>query len=107
MPHRLRREIAGHETATVGYMGWAGLKNGTLIGVAEASAFDVLVTGDRTLYYEQKLSGRKIAIVCLSCIDWLIMRPHLAAITAAIDNATPGSFQEVHCGTFSRKKPRD
>jgi len=46
LPHSLREHLLQHETFTAAYMGWAGLKNGQLLDVAEASAFDVLVTGD-------------------------------------------------------------
>jgi hypothetical protein len=42
--------------------------------------------------------------VVLSSIDWHLLKANLSLIAAALDNAAPGSFQEVECGTFSRKK---
>ena len=72
---------------------------------AEANGFDVFLTGDQTLTHEQNLSGRRLAVVALSAIQLPIIRENLRKIIAAIDNAAPGSFQTVECGTFSRKKP--
>jgi hypothetical protein len=51
------------------------------------------------------LSVRRLAVVALSAIQLPIIRQHIPAILDAIDNAVPGSFQAVDCGTFSRKKP--
>jgi len=65
----------------------------------------VLLTGDQTLNQEQNLAGRRLAVVALSAIQLPIIRNNLRAIVAAIDNAVPGSFQTVECGTFSRRKP--
>jgi hypothetical protein len=86
-------------------MGWSDLKNGELLRIAEKSGFEVLVTGDQGLLYEQNLTGRKLAVVALSANNWPIIKDYLAEILAAIDGAVPASFQTVECGTFSRKKP--
>ena len=96
-----------HEVATVAYMRWAGLRNGELLQVAEASGFDVFLTGDQTLSHEQDLSGRRLAVVALSAIQLPIIRENLPKIIAAINNAAPGSFQTVDCGTLSGKKPNE
>ena len=60
LPHRLRHRLGSHEVSTVSYMGWAGLKNGELLKAAEAAGFEVLVTGDQTLPYEQNLAERRL-----------------------------------------------
>jgi hypothetical protein len=65
---------------------------------------DVLLTGDQSLTYEQNLTGRRLAIVALSAIQLPILKENLAKIIAAIDAATPGTFQAVDCGTFSRRR---
>ncbi len=75
-----------------GYKGWAGLKKGELLTAAEGDGFEVFITGDLTLSYEQNLTGRRVAIVVLSSIDWHILKENPSPILAAIDNATPGSF---------------
>jgi hypothetical protein len=105
LDHALRKLLDPHEVATVTYMGWASLKNGELLQAAEANGFDVLLTGDQTLAREQNLSGRRLAVIALSAIQLPIIRESLSKIIAAISNATPGSFQMVECGAFSRKKP--
>ena len=86
-------------------MGWNGLKNGELLSVAEESGIEVLLTGDQTLNYEQNIPRRRLAIVALSAIQLPIIRRNLSKIIDAINNAVPGSFEAVDCGTFSRKKP--
>lgn len=104
LDHSLRKLLSGHDVVTVSFMGWAGLKNGELLRAAEDNGVEVLVTGDRTLHYEQKLTERRLAIVVLSAIQLPIILRNLSKVVAAIDSATPGSFQAVDCGTFSRKK---
>jgi hypothetical protein len=87
-------------------IGWAGLKNGHLLAAAEKDAFAVMVTGDLSLTYQQNMVGRKIAIVSLSAIDWPVIAPHVARIVEAVDNARPGSFSRVNCGSFVRSGRR-
>ena len=103
LDHGLRFLLGHHEVATVTYMGWAGLKNGELIRAAEGQKFDVLLTGDQTLHFEQNPIGRRLAIVALSAIQLPIIRKSLPKITAALDQAVPGSFQLVDCGVFKRE----
>jgi hypothetical protein len=83
VPHDLRPFLAHHETFTVVHMGWGGVKNGKLLEAAERAGFDVLITGDKTLEYEQNLSHRRIALVALSAVNWPIIEPHLAKIVDA------------------------
>jgi len=106
LDHALRKLLGQHEVFTAAYMGWAGLKNGSLLRAAEDSGIDVLLTGDQTLKDEQNLTGRRLAIVALSEIRLPILRQHLPIIIAAIEDAVRGSFQSVECGKFTRKNPR-
>ena len=108
LPHKLRTHLLAlgkHEIITTSYMRWAGLKNGEHLRVAEENGFEVFVTGDQSLVYEQNLAGRRLAIIALSTNNWPIIKNYFPQILAAIDSADPGSFQEVDCGTFIRKKP--
>jgi hypothetical protein len=105
LDHRLRQTLAPHEVFTVSYLGWAGLKNGELLLTAEQYGIEVFLTGDQQLKYQQNLTGQRMAIVVLSATNWPIIKPHLETIAAAISRAVPGSFQEVECGRFTRKKP--
>jgi hypothetical protein len=105
LPHLLRHSLGAHDVFTVRYKAWAGLKNGDLLKVAEDDGFAVLITGDQTLSYEQNLTSRQVAVVVLSSIDWDILERNAHLIRAALDKITPGSIQQVDCGTFSRKRP--
>jgi len=106
LPHKLRLHLVRHETVTVAYLGWGGLKNGELLKAAEDAGFDVFVTGDRALVHQQNLGARKIAVVSLSANNWPIIKNHVARIASAIDSARSGSFVRVECGVFSRRAPR-
>ncbi len=71
------------------------MENGELVPAAEAAGFEVIVTTDRNLRYQQNLDNRKLAIVVLGRGRWTIIRSHIAKVVAAVDAATPGSFTEV------------
>jgi hypothetical protein len=71
---------------------------------AENAGIEIFLTGDQMLTCEQSLSGRIIAIVALSSVEWDILKHHLPLIIAALDSAARGTFQAVDCGTFTRKK---
>jgi hypothetical protein len=107
LDHRLRMHLGAHEVFTASYKGWDGFKNGKLLQAAEDDGFDVLITGDQTLCYEQSLTGRRLAVVALSSVEWRIIGNYLPQIIAAVDSAAPGSFQAVDCGAFSRRKTID
>ena len=69
LPHKLRTSLTtlcAHEIVSASYMGWGDLKNSELLRAAEENGFQVFVTGDQTLVYEQNLTGRRLAIVALS-----------------------------------------
>jgi hypothetical protein len=68
LPHKLRPHLPG-DVFTVAFMGWGGLKNGELLKAAEEAGFDVIVTGDQGMPYEQNIEARPIAIVALSAIE--------------------------------------
>ena len=76
-------------------LGWSALKNGELLAAAESNGFEVFVTTDTNLTYQQNLSNRKIAIVVLSTTSWPRIQKSVAAIVNAIDTATPNSYQIV------------
>jgi hypothetical protein len=104
LPHKLRTCLGGHDVVTASYMGWGELKNGELLKAVEEDGFDVFVTGDRSLIDEQNITSRRVAIVALSANNWPIIKSYIPRILSAIDNAIPGSFQEVECGVFDRRK---
>jgi predicted nuclease of predicted toxin-antitoxin system len=66
LPRKLKNHLPGHECQTVPEAGWAGRKNGELLLLADESGFEVFLTLDRGIEYEQNLRGRKIAIILLT-----------------------------------------
>jgi hypothetical protein len=66
-----------------------------LLNAAEAAGFDVLLTTDKNILYQQNLTGRKISIVVLGNSQWPVVRLHLDIIAATVDAAAPGSHAEV------------
>jgi hypothetical protein len=95
-PRTLARYLIDHHAVTEARArGWEQLENGDLLTVAEAAGFEVLVTTDKNLRYQQNLAGRKLAVVVLGKGRWSLIKPHVARIVAAVNAATPGSFAEV------------
>ena len=92
-PVPLRTHFTSHHVSTAYELGWATLKNGELLAAAESNGFEVFVTTDASLAYQQNLSNRKIAIVVLSTTSWPRIQKNITAIIQAVDIATPNSFQ--------------
>lgn len=97
VPHNIRRYLKpkGHEVVTAFHQGWSELDNGDLLKAIEQAGFEVLVTADKNLEYQQNLTNRKIALVVLGNGNWPIVQQYLAAIIAAVDMATLGSYSFV------------
>lgn len=94
-PVPLRRHLHPHEVTTVYELAWNTLQNGILISRAEAAGFDVLVTTDKNLKYQQNLSERKLAVVVLLSTSWPRIQNRVSAVAIAVDEATIGSYTEV------------
>jgi hypothetical protein len=107
LPHKLRTNLGKARDRHRFLYEMGELKNGKLLRMAEDNGIDVLVTGDRSMVYEQNLTGRQLAIVALSTNNWPIIKNYVSQILATIESAIPGSFQVVDCGVFSRKKTID
>jgi len=94
-PKPIAQVLAGHEVVFARQIGWHELENGDLIQKAEDEAFDLLLSTDKNIRYQQDLSARRIALVVLGNSQWPDVRLHLDAIAAAVNAATPGSYLEV------------
>jgi hypothetical protein len=94
-PVPLRNHFSSHHVSTAYELGWSTLKNGELLAAAESNGFEVFVTTDTNLAYQQNLFNRKIAIVVLSTTSWPRIQKSVAAILSAIDAARPNSYQIV------------
>jgi len=94
-PVPIRPYLADHTVSTAAHEGWDRLENGELLNVAESAGFEVLVTTDKNMRYQQNLAGRKIAIVVLGKQQWPELRPHVELVVAAVNAASPGTYVEV------------
>ena len=94
-PVPIRPYLQGHVVRTAAQQGWDTLKNGELLAAAEADGFDLLLTTDKNMRYQQSLAGRRIAVVVLGRQQWPSLRPHVDRIVEAIKTAAPGSYTEV------------
>ena len=94
-PRGVAQALAGHTVITAQERGWDTLGNGELLEAAERAGFDVVVTADKNMRYQQNLEGRRIALVVLGTPQWPIVKLHLNKIAAAINAATTGSYTEV------------
>ena len=94
-PLAIRRVLTGHIIRTTRQEGWATLTNGSLLRVAEDAGFELLLTTDNSLTYQQNLKDRKIAIVVLSRNRWRSVQQMMQQIAAAVDTATPGSYTVI------------
>jgi hypothetical protein len=95
-PAPLRKALTGHTVETAFERGWSTLQNGLLIAAAEAAGFEVFVTTDRNLKYQQNLATRTIAVVVLLTTSWPRIERQLPRVAKAIDESTPGGYIEVH-----------
>jgi hypothetical protein len=96
VPRALRNDIAGHEVQTVAEVGWTGVQNGELLRLA-AAAFDVLITVDRNLEYQQSFKGVSLAVIVVhaSSNDVIALRPLMPAVLDLIPQAKPGVVTHV------------
>lgn len=91
VPRPLRQFLQKHEVTTVQELGWAGVANGELVQRVDGM-YDVLVLADKNLRYQQNLSERRIALVELPTNRWPILEVIAPRVTAAVDQAAPGSY---------------
>jgi predicted nuclease of predicted toxin-antitoxin system len=97
-PRALKHLLAkhGHSCLTVQEVGWFGKQNGELLALAEIE-FDVLVTIDTNLQYQQSLTGRRIAIVILRARSNRLedLSQHFSACVQALETIEPGDVVNV------------
>lgn len=95
VPHPLCKLLEAHEIKTAQDMGWRRMKNGELIRRVESSGFEVFVTSDKNLRYQQNLQDRKIALLVLSTNYWPALKKQSALIASALAVIQPGHLVEL------------
>jgi hypothetical protein len=104
-PSGIADALSAHEVTEARERDWDTISNGELLKAAEAAGFDLLLTTDKGIRYQQNLKGRRIALVVLGDSKWRIVRLYLDRIALAVNEAQPGSYVEVDIPFPSRSSP--
>ena len=96
VPRKLKREIANHEVVTVTEQGWSGIENGELLNLA-ATRFDIFLTVDQNLSFQQNLKNFNIAIILMVARNNRLktLLPLMPAVRAAIDDVKAGEIVRI------------
>jgi len=94
---RFRNYLPGHDCQTARYAGLAGLSNGELLTAAETARFDVFLTADQSIEYQQNLTGRNIAIIILRTKSNRLrdILPHVPNCLVQIESIQPGQIVRI------------
>ena len=95
VPYGLRRLIRPHACFHVKQLDWSALQNGHLIRVAEGRRFEVMITADQNIVYQQNNENRTISLVVLSTTNWKRIRAAYEQIVASVEESSPGSYRFV------------
>jgi hypothetical protein len=97
LPKQLAPFLAGHEVRTTQEQGWAGLKNGELLTQAVAAGFEVFITGDKNLEFQQNLKASGLFVLVLVAPSNKLedLLPRVPGALAAIEHAKPGRIKRV------------
>jgi len=93
-PVPLRRHLPEHLVSTAFELGWSALSNGDLLAAAEGK-FDLLITTDQNLRYQQNLSGRTLAILVLPTTSWLEIQKQVHLIASSVSSTKEGGYTEL------------
>lgn len=94
VPYPLKKLIENHDISTAYDCGWSSLQNGELITRAEKN-FEIFITTDKNLRYQQNLKNRKVAIIVLPTTSWKIIQQNIQEISNAIDKVSDNNFIEL------------
>ncbi|MCP9824874.1 hypothetical protein [Synechococcus sp. EJ6-Ellesmere] len=94
-PVPLRRSLTAHVVVTAYELGWSTVTNGELIRLAEQKGYDLLITTDTNLRYQQNLRGRSIAILVLTTTSWPRIRQVTGELQAAVAAIESGGYEEL------------
>lgn len=94
VPRPIIKLLKGHTARTAQEMGWGGISNGELLRQAEDD-FDLFVTADKSIRYQQNLAGRKIAVIVLSTNNLAVIEAHADLVTEAVGKVRPADFVEL------------
>ena len=93
----MRRDLPGHDVRTVPEMGWSGTKNGELLALMTTQGFEVLLTVDQGLRYQQNLQAAGVALIVLVAASNRLadLAPLMPSVQAALGSISPGDVVEI------------
>lgn len=95
VPQPLRAYLPAHTVHTAEQLGWDRLPDGQMMTLAEEGGYELLITCDKRLRYQQNLTGRNLSVLVLMYNNWQLIRTRVDAINAAINEMRPGELREV------------
>ena len=93
----LRRHLPEHTVDTANEKGWSQLRNGDLLENAEQEGYQVIITGDQNLRYQQNLAHRGLGVLVLMSNRWPRVQLSTAEIRQALEEIQPGELREAPC----------
>lgn len=94
-PAPLRHNLSDHLVDTVFERGWSNLNNGELLDASEQDGYQLLISTDQNLRYQQDLSNRQLAIIVLLSTSWPRIQLRVDDIQAIVDETVPGGYIEI------------
>ena len=94
-PRPLRRYLVEHTVHTANERGWAEARNGDLLDNAERDGYEVLITADQSMRYQQNMTGRQVAVIVLLSNRWPRVQLRIEEIRATLEGMKPGEVREV------------
>ena len=95
IPEPLRSYFAEHSVDTANEKGWARVRNGNLLDNAEKDGYEVLITADQNMRYQQNMASRQLAVIVLLSNRWPRVQLRIEDIRAALEGMDPGEVREV------------
>src|SRR5262245_31049296 len=95
-PIPLADALVGHSVETTYERGWSRMSNGELLIAAETNGFELFITTDQNLRYQQNLLRRGIAILVLPTTRWPELRLHTNEIAVAVAAMKSGDYRELN-----------
>jgi len=90
-----RKYLQSSEVATTAELGWSELENGDLLAEAERKGFDLMITTDQNLRYQQNLSERQIGVVVLMTTSWPRIQSKVEEVVSVVSSLPPGGYVQI------------
>jgi len=105
-PKGIKGILPEHEVKTAYEMGWAEITNCELLNAVETAGFDAIITGDKGIPHQQRVTGRRLALIALGATDWPTIRANPEPLRAAVARIRPGGYAFVaYPRTPLRRRP--